>query len=81
MTIAARIIGTALRVSRGRYRTGRQCPEIGLTRPLDGPLNAAWAAVIRRQGQMPVAIEHGAERLRYVAAALCRFFRVRASSM
>ena len=64
MMIAARIIGTYSRVSRGRYlRRSREAPEVVDARALHGALHAARAAVVRRQRQVPVAVEHPVQRL------------------
>ena len=78
MMTAARIIGTYSRVSRGRQRgIGRQRPEVVAAVALHRPLHAARPAVVRGQRQVPVAVEHAAQRLEVLRRRTRGLVRIR----
>ena len=83
MTMAARIIGTYSRVSRGSsLRLGRELPEVVDAGALHRALHAARPAVVGGERQVPVAVENPDRACcRYFAAATVAFSGSDRSSM
>ena len=78
MTIAARIIGTYSRVSRGSsFFLAASFQKSSSPRPLHGALHAAGAAVVRSQREVPVAVEHLARASQVLRRRDRRLFRIR----